>query len=130
MVELTQEEQHRLREDLIALDFAAALAYRRLFGELRDVEDRSAPRNAVASALAARLPVYVHNEQLTEFQRYDPPELQGARFDRGGREVRLPDGRALVRVVVRLSDLQHAIADPQSLPLALGAQPATDATGG
>ena len=114
MVELTQEEQRLLRKDLIALNCAAALAYERLFGQKHRNEFGLTPResgNAVASAIAARVPVYTHNEQLTEFNRFDPPELQGASFDRGGREARLRDGRALVRLVVRLSDLQNAIDD-------------------
>jgi hypothetical protein len=130
MVELPEEEHRRLRKDLIALDCAAALAYERLFGQKHRDEYGLRPResgNALASALAARLPVYTHNEQLTEFRRFDPPELQGASFNRGGREVRLPDGRALVRLVVRLSDLQQAIADPQTLPLGVGARPAEEA---
>jgi hypothetical protein len=127
MVELTQEEQRRLRKDLIALDCAAALAYERLFGQQHRNEFGLRPResgNALASALAARLPVYTHNEALTEFRRFDPPELQGALFDRGGREMRLADGRAVVRLVIRLSDLQDAIANPRTLPLGPQSEPA------
>jgi hypothetical protein len=129
MVELTQEEQRRLRKDLIALDCAAALAYERLFGQKHRDEFGLRPResgNALASALASRLPIYAHNEQLTEFKRFDPPELQGVLFNRGGRELRFPDGRALERLVVRLSDLRAAIANPQLLPLGLHAERAAE----
>lgn len=120
MVDLTPEEQRRLRKDGIALDCAAALAYQRLFG-LKPRDGRgSEPRwtcHVLAGALAARLSVYTHNEQLTEFSRFDAHELHGAAFNRSGRGLLLSDGRTVEHLVVRLSDLRRAIANPQALPL-------------
>jgi hypothetical protein len=129
MVELTQEEQRRLRKDLIALDCAAAL-YKRLSGQKHGDKFGSKAResgNALASALAARLPVYTHNDPLTEFSRFYPSELEGASFKRGGRELRLADGRVVVRLVVRLSDLQDAIENPPPLPHEFKGTPAVHA---
>ena len=121
MVGLTPEEHGRLRKDGIALDCAAALACQRLFGLKRDGLG-SEPRRAcavLARALAARIAVYTHNEQVTEFSRLDAHELQGASFNRGGRGLLLSDGRTVGPLVVRLSDLRRAIGNPQALPLEL-----------
>lgn len=129
MVKLTQEEQRQLRRDLIALDCAAALAYERLFGQRHREKFGLTPQesgNALASALAACVSIYTHDEYLTAFTRLEPSELQHAIFRRGGREARFPDGLALGHLAVRLSDLKEAITNPETLPIRFHAESAAE----
>ena len=99
MTDLSLEKLHRLRNDMLALDGVAVLAYDRLYvrtaGETT-TRDASDVRNAIAHAISTLTLLYVPSADRTAFRQLTQPDLKGGRFTDGGAVLRFGDGRPAI----------------------------------
>jgi hypothetical protein len=123
MSDLSRDKLHRLRNDLLAVDGVAGLAYDRLYVRTAPgtaTPDASEVRNAIAHAISTITLLYVPSADRTAFRQLTQAELQGGRFSDGGAVLRFDDGRpsisglcmqsSLVREVIsELSNLRSAL---------------------
>jgi hypothetical protein len=115
--EVEREERHAVRNELMTLEAAAALAFERLFSGQPLTKNTPDARNRIAHALAVLMPVYTFNEERTEFYRLAYEDLRRGHFYEGGRELWYTDGRPILqRIAVRSSDLGTAIARLHEVP--------------
>ena len=125
MTDLARDKLHRLRNDMLALDGVAVLAYERLYVRTaRDTttRDTSDVRNAIAHAISTLTLLYVPSADRTAFRQLTKPDLKGGRFGDGGAILRFDDGRpeisgmyiqsSLVReVITELAELRSTLEE-------------------
>jgi hypothetical protein len=117
MEEVDREERHAVRNELMTLEAAAALAFERLFAGEPLTKNTPDARNRIAHALAALIPIYSFNEDRTAFYRLTYEDLRRGHFYEGGRELWYTNGKnPLTRIAARISDLSSAIDRLRGLP--------------
>jgi hypothetical protein len=97
----------------LALSVAAHLARTQLLTDplvRYDDVDPLEMVDAVASALARVVPLYVHDAAVGAPRELSPSELEGASVKRGGNRLTLKDGRSFGAVTVKRLELRQAIA--------------------
>lgn len=124
MTELTPQELHKLRNDVIALEAAAALAYDHIYN--RNPIDETPTchsgeaRNAIAHAITSITPLYIVSPDRTEFKRVAIHDLRGGHFREAGAIMQFADGRQdLSGLCIQSSALSEIIAHLKQLPVLL-----------
>jgi hypothetical protein len=117
MEELEREKRHALRNELMLLEVATALAFDRLFGREPLMKSTPQARDRIAHAMAALVSIYTFDEQKASIHELRYDDLRRGRFSEGGRQLLYSDGRKpLLRVAVRNADLGQAINRLRELP--------------
>jgi hypothetical protein len=115
--ELERQERHAVRNELMTLEAAAALAFERLFSGEPLSRNTPEARNRIAHALAALIPIYTFTQDRTAFYRLEYVDLRHGHFYEGGRELWYTNGKdPLERIAIRSSDLGGAIDRLRELP--------------
>ena len=119
MTDLSREKLHRLRNDLLALDGVAVLAYDQLYirtAEDTTSRDASDVRNAIAHAISTLTLLYIPSADRTAFRQLAPPDLKGGRFSDGGAVLRFDDGRPEISgMCIQSSLIREVITELQYL---------------
>jgi len=120
MTDLPPEKLHRLRNDVLALEAAAALAYDHLY--IQSPADKTSgwassdARNALAHAISSLTLLYVPSVDKTAFRRLIHPNLKGGRFSDGGSVLRFDDGRPEISgICIQTSLLREVIMELKRL---------------
>lgn len=118
MADRSPPKVHELRNDVIPLEAAAALAYDHIYFRSSTDETRtwrpSDARNAVAHAMASITPLYVADESDGGFKRLTKDDLRSGVFQDAGAVLLFVDGRPeIVGLLVQSSRLEGIIAQLQ-----------------
>jgi ribosomal protein L17 len=118
VTDLPPQKLHELRNDVIPLEAAAALAYDRIY--IRSSIDEtptwkpSDARNAVAHAMASITPLYIATASNGGFRRLTKDDLRSGEFQDAGAVLQFSDGRPEISgLLVQSSRVAEAIAQLQ-----------------
>lgn len=118
MTDLPPEKLDELRNDVIPLGAAAALAYDHIY--TRSSIDETPTwrpgdaRNAVAHAMASITPLYVAAASKVRFKRLTKDDLRSGAFQDAGAVLQFADGRPEISgLLVQSSRLEETIAQLQ-----------------
>jgi hypothetical protein len=120
MEDLTPEKLYALRNDVIALEAAAALAYDHLYNGYANGEtptwDSTDARNGIAHAMSSITPLYIVSPDKTVFKRLALHDLRGGIFREAGAVLQFSDGRPEISgLCVQSSAIAETIAHLKQL---------------